>query len=97
MDCTRMTMMNCSTQELVIINVLTIYMNLSHFHGVAVMLQSRTSDADRVYSMVTEVKTMYSMMRTNVEAKFDKIFRQALRLAHKLGVEPILLRIAGQQ
>lgn len=80
-----------------IITFVTVYQFLSHLAGITVKLQSTSLDIIHAFSMVDEVKTIYKEIRKTVDADFEKIYDQAVRMASQIGTEPTKPRAAGRQ
>ena len=79
------------------ITFVTIYQLLSHLDGITTKLQSTAIDIANAYSMVDEIKELYSQVRANADATFHPIYEQAILMANKVGTEPSKPRIAGRQ
>ena len=62
------------------------YSFLSHMSGLTVKRQKKTNDVFKALSMVSEVKTTYKRLRTNLPIHFDEIYDLALAMAEKVGV-----------
>ncbi|XP_041362805.1 52 kDa repressor of the inhibitor of the protein kinase-like [Gigantopelta aegis] len=81
-----------------IIVFLTVYQYLSHLSGLTVQLQSSSLDIIHAYNAVNDIKDIYKKERHDVDSNFESvIFKQAERMAAKVGVEPNKPRVSGRQ
>ena len=80
-----------------IVVFLTMYQYLSHLSGVTVQLQSTTLDIIEAYGMIDEIKAVYKAERQNVDNSFQVIYNQSLAMAEKVGITPLMPRVASRQ
>ncbi|CAM4713081.1 unnamed protein product [Leuciscus chuanchicus] len=81
-----------------ILTFLTVYQVLSHLTGITVKLQKTSVDIVEAFSMVDEVKNIYKELRETIEDDFNQIYKQAIRMAAQVDVQPTSQpRVAGRQ
>jgi hypothetical protein len=80
-----------------IVGLVSIYRLLHPLHGTTVKLQGKSIDIVKAFEEIEDVKKDIKAMREAIDIEFDKIYKQAVRLAEKVDVEPSVPRSAKRQ
>ena len=80
-----------------VIGMIALYRLLHTVAGITQKLEDRTTDVIDAYQNVNTCIEDIQLLRENVNLESDVIFKQALRMADQLNVEPNIPRVAEKQ
>ena len=80
-----------------IINFLIVYQYTQHLHGPTLLLQGKAIDIINAFNVIEVVKSTYRDERSKIQQTFHNVYQQAERMAHEVGTEPSIPRLAKRQ
>ena len=89
--------LNSLTKFEFVIGMIALYRLLHPVAGITQKLQGRTIDVIDAYQNVNTCIEDIQLWRENVDQESDVIFKQAVRMADQLNVEPNIPRVAKKQ
>ena len=89
--------LNSLTKFEFVIGMIALYRLLHPVAGITQKLQGRTIDVIDAYQNVNTCIEDIQLLRENVDQESDVIFKQAVRMADQLNVEPNIPRVAKKQ